>query len=569
MKRVIGIFVLSLLLFSHLSFGANTEKMRGVQPGPKIPRGSTDLSRQVKETRKKESPRKRTFKELFRDARDWFVAEVDDLLTPVATATCGNGVIEPPTENCDGEADCPSHCVRPRPPMNCAPHPNRLLCPTSGSPWSLISGSEDQNEVGMSLELDASGNLYTVSREGYGAATHGIVTRQMDSCGTLIWEKRIIYIPPTPIYTEIEPVTTSLDSIGVDGSGNSFVIGIKEDLPGGGSGWSINGDGTWVFVRGYNFTGDLIWEENIDQVGNSAAIEVDCAGNVYVAGWSVPPVGSDPKEVPRVWVRKYKLDGTGTRVLAWESTDYDSKLAHDYVSSMTVDGAGNLYVLGWTHLQDPSALPGSGLQYPNALLLKYSPDGALLQRAVRPSIIGKLRGHSIGPDGNLYATTASEGAIVEKISSTDLSHLEWITLDDISPPYYPEEPIQVPQRFADNVAFSSEGNMYVTGWKYLEGTSSTSNKNYPWVSKLNPPGTELLWENLVPGVWDGRGDALNYNFGVTFFDLAVDSFGNSYSIGGIINHDPSDLRYRAADILIQKATPSGSTDGWGGTFSGP
>ncbi|MBI2083357.1 MAG: DUF4215 domain-containing protein [Deltaproteobacteria bacterium] len=478
-------------------------------------------------------------------------------------ARCGDGVVDRPMENCDSTAGCPvDTCVMTPPaPVNCAAdsHP---FCADSASPWTRTidtrgtvgstGGSTSFSNVGRSLEIDANGTLYTVSQEyvhynpdgtpGIGVAggewRHETAVRQIDTCGTIIWEKRI---PNT--------IAQSVDHIAVDGNGNSYVITARFND---------------ILIRKYNYSGVVVWDTSytgsistreaytISYFNGGTAIAVDCDGNIYATGSTrLTSENSDD-----VWIRKYKEE-EGEPVLEWERTYNTGSGYRDYPASLILDGVGNLYILGWNDVE------GLGRQ---SLLLKYSVDGDLRwSKTLGPLEYDALpRGLTVASDGNLYLATASEGRFLEKVSAIDGTLLGNLVLDGSD---------VIPHRYSRGITSDSGGNLYVVGWKWTDDPPSPvptqAHADLLWIGKFSSDLSTSFWEDSLAGPSGGRGRPGMAPYDptmegdrawVNFSSVVLDPSGNIYTIGSFINGEFVDLGRQ--DIIIRKYTPAGATDSW-------
>jgi len=124
-----------------------------------------------------------------------------------------------------------------------------------------------------------------------------------------------------------------------------------------------------VFVRKYDEDGDLIWGR---QFGTQAGeivygLAVDAAGNVYVGGFTAGSLAGNRGGLD-AYLRKYNANG----VEVW--TRQFGTTAQDVLTSIAVDGSGNIYVAGHT----AGSLFGQNKGGDDAFLRKYSPVGTVL-----------------------------------------------------------------------------------------------------------------------------------------------------------------------------------------------
>ena len=144
-------------------------------------------------------------------------------------------------------------------------------------------------------------------------------------------------------------------AITVDAAGNFYVAGSADaakDKP------------TFAALR-FDRQGQLIWRANYSGSkgglrGQGLAIAVDAQGNVYTCGYVGVDMSSTETDALVVkfdtngieqWARRYNGSGNGP----------------DAATNILTDGAGNIYVSGYSY--------GSGFDW---ITFKYSPSGALL-----------------------------------------------------------------------------------------------------------------------------------------------------------------------------------------------
>ena len=268
------------------------------------------------------------------------------------------------------------------------------------------------NVGGWWIAADASGNSYlmghfrgsvtfgpgeanqtTLVATGLGFYVGDIYLAKYNSSGLLQWAK------------QIRPVFYLYGSgVGVDGSGNSYVIGEMNPAGPDESDPSVTfafGEmnqttltGSGGFVAKYNTNGELVWAKKPSAGGgDDAAIAVDNSGNVYVTS-NFGYDGSAAATFGQGEANETTLTALGEWDIFVAKYDTDFKLVWakqaggaggDYGSTITADGAGNSYVRGY--FEGPATF-GAGEANETTLLTggtfvaKYGPTG-LLQWATR------------------------------------------------------------------------------------------------------------------------------------------------------------------------------------------
>jgi hypothetical protein len=224
--------------------------------------------------------------------------------------------------------------------------------------WAKSFGGSSTDE-GISLSLDASGNVYTSGYfvgivdfdPGSGAVnltSNGgtdVFIQKLTSSGNLVWAKSF--------------GGTGIDigfSISLDTSGDVCTTGSFEGTvdfdPGSGTVNSTSNGGTDVFIQKLTSSGNLVLAKSfggtLNDVGTS--ISLDATGNVYTTGRFHGTVNFDPGSGAvnltsnggtDVFIQKLTSSGN----LVWAKSFGGS--SSDNAASIFVDASGNIYTTGY------------------------------------------------------------------------------------------------------------------------------------------------------------------------------------------------------------------------------
>jgi hypothetical protein len=270
----------------------------------------------------------------------------------------------------------------------------------------------------------------------------------------------------------------------------------------------------------YTLDFDTTWGGSNYDSGND--ITVDGAGNIYITGYTRSfGAGQDD-----VFIAKYDSTGTSLLNITWGGSYSDSG------NGIAVDGAGNIYITGSTL--------SFGAGYFDAFIAKYDSAGTSLLNITWGGSDGDF-GNSIALDGsgNIYITgsTFRAGqyeAFIAKYDSVGTSLLN-ITRDGSD------------GDSGSDIAIDGAGNIYITGSTYSSGTGDSN----AFIAKYDSVGTSLL--NITWG--GGNDDAAN---GIT-----VDGAGNICITGetssfGAGQYDAFIVKYDSTGTSLLNITWGGS-----------
>jgi len=213
--------------------------------------------------------------------------------------------------------------------------------------------------------------------------------------------------------------------------------------------------------------------------------------------------------------------------------------AGDAGAGITVDGAGNAYVTGFTQSPNFPTTPGvfqlKNRGFPDAFVTKLNSTGSALVYSTYLGGSNNSGGSGIAIDqaGNAYVTGSTSSsdfpttprafqtklkgagdAFVTKLNSTGSALLYSTYLGGSSTDY----------SYSSGIAIDGVGNAYVTG---LAGSGFPTTPGAfqrkgsgQFVTKLNATGSKLLYSTLLNNASPGNGNA-----------IAVDNSGNSYVTG--------------------------------------
>ena len=366
--------------------------------------------------------------------------------------------------------------------------------------WAKSFGGT-QTEEGNSISVDGMGNVYTTGYSysqtvdfdpGTGttnltkAGLKDVFVQKMDSDGNFVWAK---FFGSTK--------NDQSNSIIVDAAGNVYTTGFFAETvdfdPGAGSTNLTSAGDLDVFVQKMDSDGNFLWAKSFGGEGwdDGQSINVDALGNVYTTGYFLETVDFDPgagttnlTSAGDYDIFLHKMDADGN--FLWANSFGGT--VGDFASAISVDGSGNVYILG--NFQGTVDFdPGAG----TASLTSAGGFDAFVQK--------------IDTDGNFLWAKSFGGTSSDNAKSINVDAL---------------------------------GNIYTTGYFGGEvdfdpgaGTASlTSAGGFDaFVQKMDTDGN-FLWAKAI----GGTGLDVSYS-------ISADASGNAYTTGvfeGTVDFDPEE-----------------------------
>jgi hypothetical protein len=383
-------------------------------------------------------------------------------------------------------------------------------------------------------------------------------------------------------------------SITVDASGNVYTTGRFQQTvdfdPGAGTN-NLSSQGlTDAFIQKLDPSGNFLWAKSFGGTSQDEglSITVDASGNVYTTGWFSGTVDFDPGAGTNnhtsqgsrdVFIQK--LDPSGN--FLWAKSFGGT--SDDYGNSITVDASGNVYTTGWfsgTGDFNPGAgtnnLTSQGSN--DVFIQKLDPSGNFLWAKSFGGTSSNY-GLSITVDasGNVYTTGKFSGTVdfdpgagTNNLSSQGSNDVFIQKLDPSGYFLWAKSFGGTSIDVAYSIALDASGNVYTTG--DFKGTvdfdpgagtnnlsSQVNNLNSQsvdvFIQKLDPSGN-FLWAKSFGGNLDDYG-----------WSITVDASGNVYTTGsfkGAADFDPgagtNNLSSQGSyDVFIQKMSPCSPTTG--------
>ncbi|MEI6948949.1 SBBP repeat-containing protein [Paraflavisolibacter sp. H34] len=343
------------------------------------------------------------------------------------------------------------------------------------------NGPANGNDQGTSITTDTRGNVY-VAGISDGGANADILTLKYSPGGTLLWAAR--YNGPANHHDYAY-------AIGLDAPGNVYVAG--ESRP-------DNFTSDFATLK-YDAGGALLWAALYDgpgaDVDRANALAVDARGNVYVTG-----ISEGVSSASDYATLKYSPEGG----LLWRARYNGTANSFDHANALAVDGAGNVYVTGYSR--------GAGT-FADFATVKYGPAGT-------EHWVARFN----GPESDFDEATAlaldAGGAVYVTGLSRDHNNIaEYVTLKYLPDgrPAWTARYNSAARGFRFNIpsalALDAWGNVSVTGVSGVDqdlfsGDYATVQYNssgvLQWEARYN--GTANWWDAPYALAVDGKGNVL-------------------------------------------------------------
>ena len=199
--------------------------------------------------------------------------------------------------------------------------------------WRNSIGTASSSELGTGVSADGIGSVYIagITSGSLDGTNHGgsdTYVSKFGVTGNHIWTRQL----GSAGFDACEAIST-------DGFGNVYVTGYTDGL----LGTQAYGNND-AFLSKYSAAGVLQWTR---QLGNSSyqqsyGVSADGIGNIYIAGYTEGKLGDSNFGGGDAFVSKYNSVGS------WQWTKQFGTSSYDQAYGVSVDGAGNAYVSGYT-----------------------------------------------------------------------------------------------------------------------------------------------------------------------------------------------------------------------------
>ncbi len=326
-------------------------------------------------------------------------------------------------------------------------------------------------------------------------------------------------------------ITSSYDAVVgtvIDSAGNVYVAGYTDDALSG----NTQAGGGDVFIAKYDTTGNLIALKQFGtpDLDEATGIAIDSAGNVYVTGYTQGAFSGSNAGLIDAFIAKY--DTTGNLTFNQFGTADE-----DYATSIAIDGAGNVYVTGYTN----GAFIGNNAGGSDVFIARYGTTGNPTFQQFGTASNDYADG--IATSGaSVYVTGSTYGSLGGNSAAGNLD--VFIAKYDIMGGLAFKQFGTADYDETTGIAIDSAGNAYVSG--YTQGA----------LSGLSAGGYDAFIAK-----YDTTGNLTFKQFGTAGYDsangIAIDNANNVYVTGsteGILNGKNAG----GGDVFIAKYDSTGN-----------
>ncbi len=390
------------------------------------------------------------------------------------------------------------------------------------------------------IRVDLSGDIIVTGAGFSVEKAYDALILKYNNAGTVLWSERQNNFD-NQSYEDIPYAITT------DNLGNAYVVGSSFD----------NGTLYDFLIIKYGTNGDTLWTARYNSPyhdnDEAVAVAVDASKNVYVTGRSYAYHKGDD-----IVTIKFNENG----IVQWIRNFNSSNDSTDRPIALSVDAAGNVYVVGY------SFGGNTGYDY---ITIKYNTNGT--QQWVsyfNSSTSSDDFAATLGIDkaGNVYVTgyctTTTSGNNISTVKYSAAGGQQWVK-------YY-NGPSNSDD-FATSIAIDSLGNIIVGGSSVGVGTSNdivlikyNPNGDQQWVSRYDGPANNVDYPKSIFVIQSGEIYVGGWSFGTTSYaDMIVLKYSSN---GGRIwearyNDKSNDYDYLEGMIVDQWGNSyiSGTTGG--------
>jgi len=299
----------------------------------------------------------------------------------------------------------------------------------------------------------------------------------------------------------------------------------------------------------YNSAGTFLWSQTYNGTGNHedrpVAMTLDAAGNIYVVGRSRITIGT--AFTGQTVTLKYNSDGA----LLWSAIKLRPDVLPCEPNDVAVDKSGNVYVTG-------STIEGEAFAY-DFMTIKYNSSGVEQWTRNYNGTANSLdyRTHiAIDASGNIYVTGESHGILKKGLKIPIKTFGDYYTIK-----YNPNGGVMWQRRYdspfhsgdqPSAIALDNSGNVYITG------TSYNANQTDYLTMKLSGGDGKILYTARYNGTGNAN-DAANGIVVNAAGEAYVTGLSDPYGANNAFNY--ATVKYNSTGAEVWTASYNGPADG--------